>query len=180
MVFREGSCCQDVADRPPRRAPMSKFRTLSATEQLQTWRDGRGREVPSPAPAEDAPVKTTKVVLAAAHHDHDPAHCGRRHCNISALCQRCHLLHDRPEHRRRIRLALRRLRAICSRGLTRPHESGPTISARPTCAARPALLRRSPAGQRCRCEPIPVYRRRGVIHLAAHRDSFLEGPPATG
>src|SRR5262245_15152533 len=28
------------------------------------------------------------------------------------LCQRCHLLHDRPEYRRRIRLTLRRRRAL--------------------------------------------------------------------
>jgi hypothetical protein len=78
----------------------------------RTWRDGRGRRVPSPALAEDAPIRTTRVVLAAAHLDHDPAHCGRRHRNVRALCQRCHLLHDRPEHRRRIRLTLRRRRAL--------------------------------------------------------------------
>ena len=58
------------------------------------------------------PVRTTRVVLAAAHLDHDPAHCGHRHRNVRALCQRCHLLHDRPEHRRRIRLTLRRRRAL--------------------------------------------------------------------
>ena len=34
-----------------------------------------------------APLRTTKVVLAAAHLDHDPAHCGRRHRNVRALCQ---------------------------------------------------------------------------------------------
>ena len=37
-------------------------------ETEQTWRDGRGRKVPSPAP--DVPLRTTKVVLAAAHLDH--------------------------------------------------------------------------------------------------------------
>ena len=81
-------------------------------ETDQTWRDGRARKVPSPALAEDVLVRTTKVVLAAAHLDHDPAHCGRRHRNVSALCQRCHMLHDRPEHRRRIRMTLRRRRAL--------------------------------------------------------------------
>ena len=79
-------------------------------ETEQIWRNGRGRRVPSPTP--DAPVRTTKVVLAAAHLDHDPAHCGRRHRNVRALCQRCHMLHDRPEHRRRIRMTLRRRRAL--------------------------------------------------------------------
>jgi hypothetical protein len=73
----------------------------------QGLRDGRGRKVPSPARAEDTPLRTTKVVLAAAHLDHNPGHSGRRHRNVKALCQRCHLLHDRPEHQRRIRLTLR-------------------------------------------------------------------------
>ena len=48
-------------------------------EAGQTWRDGQGRKVPSPALLEDTPVLTTKVVLAAAHLDHNPGHCGRRH-----------------------------------------------------------------------------------------------------
>ena len=81
-------------------------------EARQSWRDGSGREIPCPAAAEEQPSRTTKVVLAAAHLDHDPGHCGRRHRNVKALCQRCHLLHDRPEHRRRIRLTLRRRRAL--------------------------------------------------------------------
>ena len=81
-------------------------------EAQQIWRDGSGRKLPSPALAEDVLVRTTKVVLAAAHLDHDPAHCGRRHRNVRALCQRCHMLHDRPEHRRRIRMTLRRRRAL--------------------------------------------------------------------
>ena len=81
-------------------------------EQRQIWRDDKGRQAPSPAPALDMPGRTTKVVLAAAHLDHDPSHCGPRHRNLKAFCQRCHLLHDRPEHRRRIRLTLQRRRAL--------------------------------------------------------------------
>ena len=81
-------------------------------EQRQVWRDGKGRRIPSPAPAADSPARMTKVVLAAAHLDHDPSHCGPRHRNLRAFCQRCHLLHDRPEHRRRIRLTLQRRRAL--------------------------------------------------------------------
>jgi hypothetical protein len=76
------------------------------------WRNGSGRRAPSPAPDADAGVRTTKVVLAAAHLDHNPSYCGRRHRNIRALCRRCHLLHDRAEHRRQIRLTLRKRRAI--------------------------------------------------------------------
>ena len=41
-------------------------------EQQQIWRDGKGRKAPSPALLEDTPVLTTKVVLAAAHLDHNP------------------------------------------------------------------------------------------------------------
>ena len=78
----------------------------------QAWRDGCGRDGPCPALAGGASIRTTKVVLAAAHLDHNPAHCGRRHRNVKALCEHCHLLHGRPEHRRRIRLTLRRQRAL--------------------------------------------------------------------
>ena len=34
--------------------------------EQQAWRDGRGRKVPSPGLARDVPVRTTRVVLAAA------------------------------------------------------------------------------------------------------------------
>jgi hypothetical protein len=81
-------------------------------EAPQTWRNGRGRKIALPARIEYTKLRSTPVVLAAAHLDHDPAHCGKRHGNIKALCQRCHLLHDRPEHRRRIRLTRRKRRAL--------------------------------------------------------------------
>ena len=44
-------------------------------------------------------MRTTQVVLAAAHRDHDTANNASR--NLIAFCQRCHMLHDAPEHRRR-------------------------------------------------------------------------------
>jgi hypothetical protein len=50
------------------------------------------------------------VVLAAAHLDHDPSN--NRPRNLRALCQRCHLLHDRPEHRRRRRTTILLRRAL--------------------------------------------------------------------
>ena len=80
-------------------------------EARAAWRDGRGRHAPSPAPG-TLGARSTKVILAAAHLDHDPSHCGHKHRNIRALCQRCHLMHDRVEHRRRIRITLHRRRAI--------------------------------------------------------------------
>jgi hypothetical protein len=40
--------------------------------------------------------RKTRVVLAAAHLDSDPTNNWLR--NLRALCQRCHMLHDRPHH----------------------------------------------------------------------------------
>jgi hypothetical protein len=55
-------------------------------------------------------IRTTRVVLAAAHRDHDPTNNKPR--NLAALCQRCHLLHDKEEHRRRRWLTLFRRKAL--------------------------------------------------------------------
>ena len=45
-----------------------------------------------------ASVRTTRVVLATAHRNHDTA--DNSGANLMAVCQRCHMLHDAPEHRR--------------------------------------------------------------------------------
>ena len=80
-------------------------------ESLGHWRDAHGRRlcgVPSPAlpmanqlllagfPPPAWP--STYVVLATAHLDQNPGNNHPR--NLAALCQRCHLAHDRPAHRR--------------------------------------------------------------------------------
>lgn len=64
----------------------------------RAWRDGRGRVVVSDT--RERP-RLTRVVLACAHLDHDPTN--NRLRNLAALCQRCHLAHDRTEHVRRRR-----------------------------------------------------------------------------
>jgi hypothetical protein len=61
-----------------------------------TWRDRRGRSARWPDLVEAMGMRTTRVVLAAAHLDHDPAN--NRLRNLRSLCQRCHILHDRPYH----------------------------------------------------------------------------------
>ena len=52
----------------------------------------------------------TRVVLATGHLDHDPTN--NRSRNLKALCQRCHMLHDRLEHRLQRNATLRRRRAL--------------------------------------------------------------------
>ena len=76
------------------------------------WRDGGGRllrEEPVSLEALEA-ARTSRVVLSATHRDHDPTN--NRFGNLAALCQRCHLIQDRPEHRRRRRLTFLRGKAL--------------------------------------------------------------------
>ena len=63
---------------------------------LQAWRDRRGRPARQPDLEEMTRQYTTRVVLAAAHLDHDPTN--NRLRNLRSLCQRCHLIQDRPYH----------------------------------------------------------------------------------
>jgi hypothetical protein len=79
-------------------------------EEAGVWRNGRGKALSKPAEPTVSGSLVTKVVLAAAHLDHDPGN--NRPRNLRALCQRCHMLHDRDEHRRRRRLTLRRRNAL--------------------------------------------------------------------
>ena len=60
------------------------------------WRDGRGRRTRTPEAGEMPALRVTRIVLAAAHLDHDPSN--NRPRNLRSLCQRCHMLHDRPHH----------------------------------------------------------------------------------
>ena len=60
------------------------------------WTDGRGRTCAAPwGPDLDA-ARVTRVILATAHLDHDVANSDPS--NLKCLCQRCHIIHDRPHH----------------------------------------------------------------------------------
>jgi len=76
----------------------------------ETWRDDQGQEIDWPDYGDYAVLKKMRVVLATAHLDHDPGN--NRSSNLKALCQRCHLRHDRKEHRRRARITIRKRRAL--------------------------------------------------------------------
>jgi hypothetical protein len=74
------------------------------------WRDDAGRPAPWPDIVDFAASVTRHVYLGAAHLDHDPQNSALR--NLRALCQRCHLRHDRTEHLRRRRRNRLRRRAL--------------------------------------------------------------------
>lgn len=74
------------------------------------WRDGQGREVEWVDFVDyHGQLKQTKVILATAHLDHDPGN--NRPSNLRAFCQRCHLGHDRTEHRKQARITILKRRA---------------------------------------------------------------------
>ena len=79
-------------------------------EQAVTWRDRRGRMARWPDLVEATRFRMTRVVLAAAHLDGDPTN--NRMANLRALCQRCHMLQDRPHHLAQRRITCRRRRAL--------------------------------------------------------------------
>jgi len=77
----------------------------------ELWRNDQGQEIEWPAYSDYKALKKMRVVLAAAHLDHDPGN--NRPSNLKeALCQRCHLRHDRREHRRRARITILKRRAL--------------------------------------------------------------------
>jgi hypothetical protein len=76
----------------------------------QTWRDRRGRPARWSDLIEAGALRSTRVVLAAAHLDHDPTN--NRLRNLRSLCQRCHLRHDHAHHLAQRWITCRRRRAL--------------------------------------------------------------------
>jgi len=79
-------------------------------EDQGQWRCGNGKPTAWPDIVEYSGHRKTRVVLSACHVDHDPTNNKVR--NLLALCQRCHLAHDRAEHRRRFRITILLRKAI--------------------------------------------------------------------
>ena len=81
---------------------------------VRRWRDGAGRVVRlrllPPVEIYGPPGFTTRVVLSRCHLDHDPYN--NMPENLAALCQRCHILHDKAEHLRQRRLTYLTRRAL--------------------------------------------------------------------
>jgi hypothetical protein len=106
---RAGGRCQGC-----RRPHLAQVRCLPDgrwfDETARTWRDHRGRPARWPDLIDIVDVRLTRVVLAAAHLDSNPAN--NRLANLKGFCQRCHMLHDRPFHQAQRWLTYRRRWAI--------------------------------------------------------------------
>lgn len=80
----------------------------SLAEGPAAWTDRLGLPTLPPGVDDLVGLRLTRVVTATAHLDHDPTN--NADANLRALCQRCHMIHDRTHHRtqrwRRWRLRL--------------------------------------------------------------------------
>lgn len=77
---------------------------------VEQWRDGQGRAIDwIDFASYQGQLRQTRINLATAHLNHDPT--DNRAKNLRALCQRCHLGHDREEHRKQARITIRQRRA---------------------------------------------------------------------
>lgn len=92
---RAGGCCERCGRPHLKRVPhLGDGRWWDSARGC--WRSGEGRRIEG-VRVPLAKVRLTRVVLACAHLDHDPGN--NAPGNLSALCQRCHMLHDAAEHR---------------------------------------------------------------------------------
>ena len=104
-----GGRCEQC--RRPHGAPSTISGMAAGFDPLdELWRDDRGAVIAWPDYGAYATLRKMRVVLATAHLDHDPGN--NRPNNLKALCQRCHLRHDRKEHRRRARITILKRRAL--------------------------------------------------------------------
>ncbi|RYC29649.1 hypothetical protein D3273_22825 [Lichenibacterium minor] len=76
---------------------------------MQTWRCGAGQRL-RPPHSTILPMQRTRVFLSTCHLDHDPQNNAAN--NLAALRQRCHILHNAPEHRKRRAVTVRARRAM--------------------------------------------------------------------
>ena len=106
---RAGARCEHCARPHMRRvAHLGDGRWWDA--DAKCWRSTRGKRIAIKGGFALAAVRTTYVVLACAHLDHDPGNSSP--ANLAALCQRCHMIQDAAEHRWQRWWNVFRLRAI--------------------------------------------------------------------
>ena len=82
-------------------------------EDAGTWRCGQGQAAPTPADRRTPPsCRCTGRGCSCRRAISTTTRRTTRPGNLAALCQRCHLLHDAPEHRRRRAVTVRARRAM--------------------------------------------------------------------
>lgn len=106
---RAGGRCEQCG-RPHKRMVLHLGDGRWWDSEAGTWRDGAGRPLHDPVADAQAVTRATRVVLATAHRNHDTA--DNDPANLAAWCQRCHIMHDRPEHLRRRRITVLKRRAL--------------------------------------------------------------------
>jgi len=106
------------------------------------WYTQRGRHCPArPAPA-FIKSRLVKVVLTIAHLDHNPENNSDE--NLRALCQWCHLIHDKEHHRQS-----RQTRKDEGRPLLIVEKPGSIATSAETISRRPMTIKRKwPADRR--------------------------------
>jgi hypothetical protein len=92
---RAGSRCEQCA-RPHLRLIAHLGDGRWWDRDLRCWRSARGKRI-AVRRFDLSAVRMTYVALACADLDQDPGN--NSPANLSALCQRCHMLHDAAEHR---------------------------------------------------------------------------------
>lgn len=78
-------------------------------EEGEVFSDTDGAPMGTARGSEFVATRYTSIVLTVAHLNHDPT--DNREDNLQALCQRCHLLHDREHHAASARETRRRRKA---------------------------------------------------------------------
>jgi hypothetical protein len=103
-----GRC--ETCDRPHLRVVQTLPDGQWYDDERHVWRDGMGQRADGPAGRDPPSLRWVRVVISAAHLDHDPVN--RDPGNLSALCQRCHLRHDLQFHLARRWVTCRRRSAL--------------------------------------------------------------------
>ncbi|MFM2042432.1 MAG: hypothetical protein RLY86_1008 [Pseudomonadota bacterium] len=78
--------------------------------QTGEWRDDQGSPTTPPDLVERVAAERKQVKLAACHRSHEPWRVEEG--DLAAWCGRCHLRHDRDEHRRQRRITWLKRRAL--------------------------------------------------------------------
>jgi hypothetical protein len=103
-----GRC--ETCDRPHLKVVQTLADGQWYDDERHVWRDCMGHISDGPAGRDSPGTRWVRVVISAAHLDHDPVN--RDPSNLAALCQRCHLRHDLQLHLARRWVTCRRRSAL--------------------------------------------------------------------